>query len=114
LLTAVGVVAIVGSAVAGRRREIGIRLALGARPERLWTTIVGRIAVPVVIGVVMGLAVTLWFTGLSVAAPLDTDTGRYSLLSLSVVATVAAAGIAASIPARRASRIDPMSVLRTD
>jgi predicted permease len=105
LLTGIGCFAVTAYAVSQRRREIGIRMALGATESGIrWLSIRG-VAAPVAAGIVLGTAGSL-----ALAPPLRTllfgvvPHDPLSLVAAAVVVT-AAAGIASWIPARRASRI---------
>ena len=114
LLAMLGIYGVLSYAVANRRREIGVRMALGANRRSIYSLTVAEAALPVFAGLVTG-----W--GASLAA------GRYigSLLygvkpfDPTVTATVAflflaAALSAAYLPARRAAAVDPMQALRTE
>ncbi len=90
-LALVGILAVVASAVAQRTREIGIRMALGARPRQVVELVVRQ-----------GMALT--WVGLAIGAGLSAVATRF----LSV------ACLACALPARRATQLDPMIVLRHD
>ena len=114
LLAAVGVYGVIAYGVAQRRREIGVRIALGAEGGRVAREIVRDAMVPVGAGALIGLAgvaagyrlVTSLLYGMS---PLDLPT------LAGAVGVITATGIIASlVPARRASRIDPAEALRVD
>jgi putative ABC transport system permease protein len=100
--------------VAERTREIGVRMALGATTAAVRRTVVAQGARVVVLGVVVGLAAALAATralsGLlyGVAAVDGATFGVMALLMLVV------GGLAAYVPARRASRVDPCESLRND
>jgi ABC-type antimicrobial peptide transport system permease subunit len=112
ILAAVGLAGLLAYAVARRTNEIGVRMALGAAPgdvvrmilrDSLWLVATGiLIGLPCAIAIARMLKNTLF--GLQPADPLT------AVLALSVLAIVAA--LAASIPATRAARIDPMVALR--
>lgn len=114
LIAAVGIYGVLMHAVARRTREIGIRMALGARPRVLMRDVIGEsmtpVAVGTLIGVVLAAAGARWigklFYGVS-----WTDAPIYIFAS---VALVIAASIAAYLPARRATQVDPMVALRAD
>jgi predicted permease len=113
-LAAVGIYAVVSYSVARRTREIGIRMALGARAADVRALVVAQNARPLVIGLVLGLALgagaARLLRGLLFGvSPSDPAT------FLAVTALLGLCGIAAAwIPARRAARIDPMAALRSE
>ena len=108
LLAALGVHALVAHEVAGRRREIGIRRALGASAPRLAAQVAGATLRLAAGGALLGAAATLALSRWSGAAPLDVAfaAGAAALLLLIVA-------VAASLPASlAASRVDPIVALR--
>jgi len=114
LLTALGVYGVVSYAVLQRTNEIGVRVALGATYSSVLRMVVFDALRPVVIGLGIGLplAVTLGFWMRSVlfgVLPHDTATLAAACFAIVLVAT-----LAAYIPARRASRIDPMAALNCE
>jgi len=113
-LGAVGIYGVISYSVEQRTREIGIRMALGARPGTIMRLIVGqgaKLAVGgVLVGVVSALALTRLMAGLLYGVG-ATD----SLTFFGVELLLFLVAIAASyIPARRAMRVDPMTALRTE
>ena len=111
-LGAVGVYGIVSAIVGDRRREIGVRLALGARPSDVLLMMVRRGFVLAAAGVVIGLAGAAGLSRFLASVlygvePLDgaTFAGMAAVL-------LAVAVAASSIPARRAARLDPVATLR--
>jgi predicted permease len=111
-LGVIGIYGVLSYTVSQRRREIGIRLALGAQQENVLGMVMGsgaRMAlVGVAIGVVIALAMTRWMSsllfGVSARDPLT-----FALVALVLFAVALAA---CWIPARRATRVDPMVALR--
>jgi len=114
LLAAVGTYGVLSYMVAERRREIGIRLALGADHSRVMGQILKQGLVLTAVGVVAGLAGALGLNRLIASLlfgvqPTDTTT------MIGVVATITmVAAVACWVPAWRASRLDPNVVLRED
>jgi predicted permease len=111
-LAGLGLYGVTAYAVSRRRTEIGIRMALGAAPRGVVRMVLGRVALLVGIGIVVGLAASL-------AVAHRVATLLYGLEPRDPVTLALAAGVLAGIgalagwiPAARASRIDPARVLR--
>jgi putative ABC transport system permease protein len=113
-LAAAGIYAILSYHVARRRREIGIHLALGAASGRIIWMVIRLMTRLVAIGLVCGVAATVGLARLAksqvVSLP-DTDS---MALVVAVVVLTGVAACACYIPARRAARVDPLTVLRLD
>jgi putative ABC transport system permease protein len=114
VIAGVGIYGVVAFIVAQRTHEIGVRMACGARPSQILWNVLGRAAAYVGAGVVAGLA-GAWGLERSIKAFLfqaqPNDLRVYVFVSL----VLAAVGIlAAFVPARRASRVDPLAALRTE
>jgi ABC-type antimicrobial peptide transport system permease subunit len=112
LLAGLGLYGVTAYAVASRRTEIGIRMALGAQATSAIRLVLARTSLLVGVGMLIGMVISLWASrfirvliyGLE---PRDPVTLAASLLTLVVVAIAAA-----WFPARRAARTDPAAVLR--
>jgi predicted permease len=114
LLAAAGIYGVISFAVSQRTREIGIRIALGARPGQVMRAILGQGMVLVAIGVAAGLAASQLTAGLLATMLFGVST-RDLATYLVVVAGVAAVGLAANyVPARRAAAIEPVTALRAE
>ena len=114
LLAAAGIYAIMNFAVVQRKREIGIRVALGAQKSAVMKLILGEGAVLVGAGLLIGFATSLALNQLMrslLFAVSATDPLIYFLMATLVISV---ALIASSVPARRATKIDPMQTLRSD
>src|SRR6185369_6147584 len=112
LLAATGIYGIIAYGVHQRRREIGIRVALGARGRSIVTLVVGRAVALTLFGLLLGLA--LW-----IAVPMGLERILFGVSRgdpLTLMVTAAALGaiafIAALVPVYRALRLDPTQVLR--
>jgi ABC-type antimicrobial peptide transport system permease subunit len=114
VLTAVGIFSVVAYLVAARVREMGVRVAMGATPRSLVGLIVRQALVPVAVGVAVGLVWVRWASQLAEAQLFDVDTHDPRMVAAAVIAVVVAAVIAAYLPARRATRVDPITVLRAE
>lgn len=114
VLTVIGVAGLVSHAVVRRTREIGIRLAIGARPSQAVTLLVQQAMVPSIVGAVAGLAAAWWAT--RAIAHFLFDVPARDVLSFAGAAglVLAGAAVAAWLPARRAAGIDPAHTLRAD
>ncbi|MGH9483245.1 MAG: FtsX-like permease family protein, partial [Terriglobales bacterium] len=114
LLAAVGLYSLISLMVAARRRELGVRLALGARPGQLAGLVLASTGRLLAAGVAAGLALT-WAAGrllqtlLFGVTPLDAATLAAALVALTLIAL-----LAAWLPARRAAATDPLLALRSD
>jgi predicted permease len=120
-LAGIGLYAVVAFAVSRRSREIGIRMALGARSQQVVWTVAREVAVLVGVGTGFGLAlsllailalrlVTVSTPGISLYRPTADPVAL-----LSIAAFMAMVGTAAAyVPARRAARMDPLVALRRD
>jgi predicted permease len=113
-VSAAGVYGLVSFSVAQRRREIGVRIALGARPAAVVRMMLASGARPVMAGGIVGLIAAIGLAvgiGLSLPGVDPRDPSNYAIVTL----TIAAVGLVASyLPARRAARIDPLRVLRQE
>ena len=114
LLAAIGLYGVMSYSVSQRTREIGIRLSLGAQPNRILGMVVGQGIVLIAIGVVVGLAAALAFTRVMTGLLFRVSATDPATFSIFVVLLIAIALLATYIPARRASRVDPMISLRYD
>jgi putative ABC transport system permease protein len=114
LLTLVGIFSMTAYAVARRTREIGVRVAFGARPAQVVRTMIRDALWPVALGLVGGVAATYYATRI-IASFLFQITAHDAATLISVVGLLAVAALfAAWVPARRAASIDPIAALRAE
>ena len=114
LLALVGIWGVVSHAVARRRREIGIRLALGAEQSGVVSMIQLSAMRTVAIGTVLGLLLAWIGTGLMRALLFDVSPTDPKTFLAATLLLVVAASLASWVPARRASRVDPIRTLREE
>src|SRR5206468_2560622 len=113
-LAALGIYGVLAYSVAQRSRELGIRLALGAKRRELFAMVVRQGLQPVVLGGAVGL-----FAAMALAQLMASLLFEVSALDpVSYAATIAALGAtaigASTLPALRATRVDPITALRDD
>ena len=112
LLAAVGLYGVVAHAVRARQTEIGLRMALGAAPSSIVRLVFQRVGVLIAAGLAFGLAGSLWAARF-VEALLFHLEARDPVTFAGAAAVLVAVGVlAAWMPARRAARLDPATVLR--
>jgi putative ABC transport system permease protein len=114
VLVTVGVFSVMAYTVAGQTHEIGIRMALGASHHAVLAMILRRGLLIVGLGIIAGLAVT--FAAARALASQLTNVEPWDPLTLaSVVVVIALTGLAACwLPARRATKVDPIIALRAE
>jgi putative ABC transport system permease protein len=114
LLAAAGVYGVMSYLVTRRTRELGIRMALGARPQDVMRQVMGENLTVLCVAVIAGLGGAGALTGyleslLYGVSPLDPPTLAVAPIVLAVTVVLASLG-----PARRAARVDPMTALREE
>jgi predicted permease len=112
VLVAIGLYGVMAYSVARRSGEIGIRLALGARPASVLSMILREGAALALGGVALGILAAVASSRLIAAMLFGITPTDTTAFAGAVVAMVLAALLATMLPARRASRVDPMSALR--
>jgi predicted permease len=118
LLAAVGIYGVMSFAVNQRRQELGVRMALGADRGRILGMVLRQGGLQVIVGIVLGVGLTLAIASVAAQAiqtvlfdTSPTDTMTYVLVTglIVVVST-----IATIVPARRATKVDPLLALRSE
>jgi putative ABC transport system permease protein len=112
LLAGLGLYGVTAYSVSRRRSEIGIRIALGAKPGGIVALVWHRAALLVTIGIAVGLGASLWLSQFVESLLFGLRPHDPITLTAAIVVLAAIGGLAAWLPARRASRIDPAVVLR--
>ena len=113
-LAAVGIYGVMSYSVSRRNREIGIRIALGARAGDVVRLVVGQGMVLVGLGLALGILGALALSG-AISGLLygvrSTDPGTFGLVAILLGGV---AGAACYVPARRAAKVDPVEALRCE
>ena len=114
LLAAVGLYAVISQSVGRRTREIGVRMALGATAAQIWRGVLRQGMAPVVLGLVVGLAVSLGVNRLLQSQLIGV--APYDLVTMGVASAVLVllGVLACRVPARRAMSVDPAVALRRE
>ena len=114
LLTLIGLYGILAFTVSRRTKEIGIRLALGASDRQVVGMILRQGVLLVGIGTAAGLVLAFWASRLLSAVLFQVPPRDPVVFATVAVGLVLSGLVAAGLPARRASRIEPSRALRTD
>ena len=115
VLASIGLYGVASYAVTQRTREIGVRMALGARPSSVLSLVLGRGLVLVACGIGLGLGIALIGSRFISPDLLPNVSARDPLTLVTTAALLTVVALLANyIPARRATRIDPLVALRSD
>ena len=118
VLASVGIYGVMSFAVTQRTQEFGVRMALGAPDRRILAMVLGQGVAQIAIGLAIGFAAALGIAaaaGAGIQTTLFGVSARDPLTYAIVFATVAGVSLAATmVPARRATRVDPMIALRAE
>lgn len=114
LLAAIGLYGVMASLVRDQTREIGIRIALGASIGRVRAEVLGRAGIVIGVGAIGGLAGALATSRLLSALLFQVSPSDPVSLGGACLALLLVGGLAAYVPARRATRIDPVQALRAE
>jgi len=113
-LASAGVYGVMALSVAERTQEIGVRLALGARPAQMWALVVRQGLTLIAAGVCVGLVLARLTVPLMASQLFGIDAADPLTLVLVPIVLVGVALLACYVPARRAMRVDPLTALRCE
>jgi putative ABC transport system permease protein len=111
-LSAIGIYGVLAFSVAQRVREFGIRQALGADRRSILSLVLTQGIRTTAIGIALGLAASAWLTRYLQTLLFSVQSLDVTVFAVVTVVLLAVAVLACYIPARRATRIDPMGALR--
>jgi predicted lysophospholipase L1 biosynthesis ABC-type transport system permease subunit len=114
LLAIVGVYGLISFLVAARRTEIGVRLALGARPGQVVAMMMRQVVWLLALGVPLGAGVALLASQSARALLFRLEPHDPTTIALACLSLIVIAAAASLIPARRAARLDPLASLRSE
>ena len=114
LLAAAGIYGVIAYSVEQRTRELGVRLALGARPSEVFRLVLKEGLVLALMGVVAGVAAAFGATQVMRSLLYDTSETDPVTFTLMALSALVVALLACLVPALRATRVDPLTALRAD
>ena len=112
LLGAIGLYGVLSYVVASRTREIGVRMALGADARRVRAMVLRQVGLMAVVGGVIGIAAAVGLGRYAKALLYELEGHDPAVIVLATLVLALVAFGAGYLPARRASRVDPMQALR--
>ena len=114
VLAGIGLYGVINFSVAQRSREIAIRVAIGAKGQDVMRMIIRQSMSVVLLGTAIGLAAGIGFAYLMMSLLYGVSAADIPTLAAVSALVVSVGTVAAYIPARRASRADPLSTLRAE
>jgi putative ABC transport system permease protein len=114
VLAALGLYGVMSQGVEQRRREIGVRMALGAGRRDIMKLMIGRVVAIATGGIVLGIALAVPSMRLLVALLYQVRPDDPQVLAFLSLALLSVAVLAGYLPARRATRVDPLTTLRSE
>jgi putative ABC transport system permease protein len=113
VLSAIGLFGLTSYSVATRMREIALRMALGAMPSGVLRLLFGRVVAQVMLGLALGVLGAYALGQVLQGMLVQTSPTDRQVLAAAGVVLLAVASVTCLVPARRATRIDPLEVLRS-
>jgi predicted permease len=114
VLAAIGIYGVTSQSVEQRRREIGVRMAIGAGRPDIMRLVIGRVFTTALVGLALGIAIAIPSMRLLTALLYQVSPGDPVVFVTLGLVLLAVAGLAGYLPARRAARVDPLLTLRAD
>ena len=114
VLSTFGLYAVTAHGVAQRTQEIGVRMALGARPREIVRLVARRVGLQVALGFAGGIICTLAWERAFTSGRADLSIAQPGALATIAITLATAALVAAALPALRATRLDPVAAIRGD
>lgn len=114
IVAAVGLFGLMSYSVARRTNEIGVRMALGAKPRDVLQLVLGESMTLVLIGIALGVGAALAAGRLVASLLFGVQSTDVMTMALAVIVLLAVAAVAGYLPARRAARVDPMVALHDE
>jgi ABC-type antimicrobial peptide transport system permease subunit len=112
-LAAVGLYGVMSFATRRRTPEVGIRMALGARDSDVVLLIVRQGLAQVVLGLGLGIGLAMWLSFMMAGMLFETEPFDPAIFLVIIATLAGTAMFACLLPARRASRVDPLEALRS-
>ena len=114
LLASIGLYGVMAQSVEQRTREIGVRMALGAERRNIFRLVIGRALAIATVGIVAGAALSLLSMRFLEALLYQVKPNDPATLAVLAAGLLGICLLASYVPARRATRVDPLTSLRTD
>jgi putative ABC transport system permease protein len=114
LLAAIGLYGVMAQIVEQRTREIGVRMALGADRANIFRLVISRALIIGIIGVAVGVGITMWSMRFLDALLYQVKSDDPLTIAILAIVLMAVTLLASYVPARRATRVDPLTSLRAE
>jgi len=114
LLAAIGLYGVLAQIVEQRTREIGERMALGADRANIFRLVIGRALIIGLVGVAAGIGIAMWSMRFLDALLYQVKSDDPLTVAVLAILLMAVTLVAAYVPARRATRVDPLTSLRAE